>query len=113
MTMRIQDALTNCCEGIKEFVSAGAAWFGKSVTAAAEFTVQGAHKVAEFSKPHLEHAKTFAQENKESIIIAAVGFAVGALLTAIIANFFCGGQTPPATSTTSGTTSSSTTSATV
>lgn len=109
MSMRIQDALSNCCEGIKEFAFAAANWFGKTVSATGAFIAEIAAKVAEFIKPHFEHLKTFAQENKQSIIIAAIAFAIGAVLTAVITNVFCRGTgTPPPASSTTGTTSAAT-----
>ncbi len=65
--MRIQDALSNCCEGIKEFASAAANWIGKTVSATGAFIAEIAAKVAEFVKPHFEHLKTFAQEHKDML----------------------------------------------
>lgn len=100
MSMRIQDALSNCCGGIKNFVSAPACWIGKTVTATGAYIAEVATKVAEFVKPHFENLKTFAQENRQSIIIATVAFTVGAIATAVITNVFCRGTdtTPPETS---------------
>ena len=88
MSMRIQDALSNCCEGVKNFASSAASWIGKTVTAAGSFLIEGAQKIAEFVKPHFEHLKTFAQENKQSLIIAGVAFTIGAIVTAVITNVF-------------------------
>jgi hypothetical protein len=104
MSMRIQEAFSNCCEGIKDLASATACWIGKTVTATGAFIAEVAHKVAEFVKPHFENIKTFAQENKQSIIIAAVAFTFGAIATAIITNVFCRGTN----ATSSGASSSST-----
>ena len=98
--MRIQDAFSNCCEGIKDFASSAVAWIGKTVTAAGVFISESAKKVAEFVKPHFENLKTFVQENKQSIIIATVAFAVGAILTAIITQVFCKGTSNPVTTST-------------
>ena len=106
MSMRIQDALSNCCEGIKEFAASAAAWIGRTVSAAGAFISETAAKVAEFVKPHFERLKTFAQENKQSIMIAAIGFAIGAVVTAIVNNVFCRSASP--VSSTAGTTSSAT-----
>ncbi len=89
MSMRIQDALSNCCEGIKEFASSAANWIGKTASAIGSYLAEMAAKVAQFVKPHFEQLKTFAQENKQSIIIASIGFAIGAVLTTIINNVFC------------------------
>ncbi len=102
MSMRIQDALSNCCDGIKDFASAAASWIGRTVTAAGAFAIEGAQKVAEFIKPHFENLKTFAQENKQSLFVATVACTFGAIATAIITNVFCRGTdtTPPATSAT-------------
>ncbi len=91
MSMRIQDALSNCCEGFKDFASSAVSWIGKTVTATGSFIVEGASKVAEFVKPHFEHIKTFAQENRQSILIAAIGFTVGAIASAVVTNVFCRG----------------------
>jgi hypothetical protein len=91
MSMRIQDALSNCCEGAKTFASEAAAWFGKTVTAIGAFIADSAQKVSDFVKPHFENLKTFVQQNKESIIIASIAFAVGAIATAIVTQVFCRG----------------------
>lgn len=100
MSMRIQDTCSNCCEGIKDFASNTASWLSKTVSNIGAFIVEGAEKVAECVKPHFENLKTFCQENKESILIAAVAFVLGAVAYAIINNVFCRGtNTPPATST--------------
>ncbi len=87
--MRIQDALSNCCEGMKDFASSAATWIGKTVSAVGSFIAETAGKVAEFVKPHFQNLRTFAQENKQPIIIAAIAFAVGAILTTIVNNVFC------------------------
>lgn len=100
MSMRIQEALSNCCEGIKDFASSAATWIGKTVSAAGSFLSETASKVAKFVKPHFENLKKFAQENKQSLIIAGVAFAIGAVLTAIISNVFCKGTNTTPTTTT-------------
>ncbi len=105
--MRIQDAFTNCCDGIKGFASEAGSWIAKTVSTAAEFLGESARKVGEFVKPHFENLKTFAQENKQSIVIAAIAFAIGAIGTAILTQVFCRGTVTGAT------TSSSATAATV
>ena len=103
MSMRIQDALSNCCEGVKDFAFATADWIGKTVTTAAAFIAEGVEKVAEFVKPYFENLKTFAQENRDSILIAAIAFTIGVIGTAITTQFFCNGTNtpPPGTSTSS------------
>lgn len=95
--LRIQDALSNCCEGVKDFAFATADWFGKTVSATGNFIAEGAGKVAEFVKPHFENLKTFAQENKESIFVAAIALVIGAIGTAIMSQVFYRGTdtTPP------------------
>ena len=98
MSMRIQDALSNCCEGIKDFATSAAAWIGRTVSAVGSFIGETASKVAEFVKPHFERLKTFAQENRQPIIIAAVAFAVGAIVTAVVNNVLCRSQAASATS---------------
>lgn len=99
MSMRIQDAFSNCCEGIKDFTSTAATWIGKTVTATGSFVIEGASKVAEYVKPHFEHIKNFAQENKQSIVIAAIAFTVGAVATSVVNHIFSRGTnpTPPET----------------
>ncbi|GEM_PF-6520936 len=94
--MRIQDALSNCCEGIKEFASATATWIGKTVSTIGSYLADMAAKVMQFVRPHFEQLRTFVQENQQSIFIASVAFAVGAVLTAIINHVFC--SNTPATS---------------
>ena len=96
MSMRVQDALSNCCEGIRDFVSTAASWIGKTVSAIGSYLAEMAAKVAQFVKPYFEQLRTFAQENRQSIIIASIAFAIGAVLTTIINNVFCS-STPPAT----------------
>lgn len=98
MSMRIQDALSNCCEGIKEFAASAASWIGRTVSAAGTFISETATKVAEFVKPHFERLKTFAQENRQSIMIAAIAFAVGAVVTAVVNHVLCRGDTPSVSS---------------
>lgn len=102
MSMRIQDALSNCCEGVKDFAFATADWIGKTVTATAAFIAEGVEKVAELVKPYFENLKTFAQENRDSILIAGIAFIVGAIGTAITTQLFCNGtNTSPNTGTSS------------
>lgn len=102
MVTRIQDACSNICEGAREFASAAGEWISKTVTTTSAYIGDIAHKVAEFARPYFENLKTFAQENKQSLLIAGVAFAVGSLLSAIIANVFCRGTntTSPAGTTT-------------
>src|SRR5690349_6838521 len=95
--MRIQDALSNCCEGIKEFASTAATWISKTVSNIGSYLADMAAKVAQFVKPHFEQLRTFVQENQQSILIASIAFAVGAVLTVIINNVFC--SNTPASST--------------
>ena len=97
MSMRIQDALSNCCEGIKDFASSAASWIGKTVSAIGSYLAEMAAKVAQFVKPHFEHLKTFAQEHKQLLIVGSIGIAIGAVLTMIINNVFCS-STPASTS---------------
>lgn len=89
MSMRIQDALTNCCGGIKDFASSAVTWIGKTVSAIGSFLADMAAKVAQFVRPYFEQLKNFAQNNQQPIIIASIAFAIGAVLTAIINSVFC------------------------
>ncbi len=87
--MKIQEAFSNCCQGIKEFTVAAATWMGKTVTALGSFLAGIARKVAEFARPYFEQLRTFARENKQPIIVATIAFAVGAVVTAVINQLFC------------------------
>lgn len=102
MSMRIQEALSNCCTGVRDFASSAASKIGGAIKSASTVAADTMKKVATTVRPHFENLKTWAQENRQSIIIAAVSFAVGAIGTAIIYNVFCRGTAPaetiPATS---------------
>jgi hypothetical protein len=98
--MRIQDALSNCCDGAKSFASGAVEWMSKAVTATGAFIGDSARKVADFAKPHFENLKTFAQQNRESLVIGTIGVAIGAVVTAIIAQVFCRGTGTPVTGST-------------
>ena len=89
--MRIQDALSNCCEGIKDFASVTANKVGKITTAIGNCIGETARKAADFAKPQFENFKTFAQENRQPIIISAVAFAVGVATAIIMSKVFCRG----------------------
>lgn len=91
MSMRVQDALANCCDGVKEFASNAAAWIGRTVSTIGSTIGDLVSKVAQFVKPHFENFKTFAQENKESLLIAGVAFVVGAVISAVTYHVFCKG----------------------
>ncbi len=96
MSMKIQDALSSCCKGIKEFASSAATWIGKSVTATGSFLSQTATKVAELAKPHFDHLKNLARENRQSLIIVGITSAVSVIATLIMTNLFSK-ATDPAT----------------
>lgn len=102
MTMRIQDALSNCCEGIKEFASSAASWIGKSVSTVGNYITSTIAKVMEIAKPYFEQIKTFARENQQSLLVAAVAFAIGAA-TVALANAFCRATDTDQTTTTTAT----------
>lgn len=86
MSMRIQEALSTGCNGIKSFASSTAAWIGKTVSAAGAFIADLIAKVAEFVKPHFENLKTFVREHKQALIIATVAGAIGTVLGLVFAN---------------------------
>lgn len=91
MSMRIQEALSKCCEGlngIKDFASSAASRIGKNVSTAGSFLSDGAAKVAEFVKPHFESLKSFAQNNQQSILVAGLVLVAGAIATAIMTQVF-------------------------
>lgn len=94
MSMRVQGALANCCDGIKSAFSTVASTVGKAITATGNFIAESARKVAEFVKPHFENLKTFAQENKESILIAAIAAAAGMLFALFCSKVCCGDDAP-------------------
>jgi hypothetical protein len=101
MSMTIQDTFSNCCEGFKGFVSNTTSWIGKTVTTIGTLMSESAQKVAEFAKPHFGNFKTFVQENRGSILLASIGFIVGAIATAIFDNVFYRGANTGASSTAS------------
>lgn len=108
MSVRIQDGVTNCCAGITEAASQAVQWIGNAASTAGSYVVSTVQKVADFAKPHFNNLKAWAQQNKESLLIAGIAFAVGAILTAITYSLFCQGTTPPTSSGTSALTSSAT-----
>jgi hypothetical protein len=89
MTGQIQETISNGCQGFTAFCSSAAQWFGRMVTEAGVFISDTASKVAEAAKPYFEHVKTFAQKNGDSIIVGAIAFTLGSIITAAITNFFC------------------------
>jgi hypothetical protein len=89
MSMKIQTACSNGCEGVKDFALAAGAWIGKTVTTARAFITEGAKKAATFAKPYFEQLKVFAENNKQPIIIAVAGFALGVVAHVVINNIFC------------------------
>ncbi len=94
MTMRIQDTLSNCCEGIKEFASAAFTWIGRTVSAIGASLYDMAMKVGQFVRPYFEQLRNFVQNNQQMVIIGVIGAAVGGLLVTIINSVFCR-QTQP------------------
>jgi hypothetical protein len=89
MSMRIQDACSNCCDGIREFASQAAAWISQAASNTGNFITETTAKVAEFIKPQFENLRALAKENKQGIIIASVAFGIGAALAAAISTVFC------------------------
>lgn len=112
MSMRIQEVLSNCCDGIKDFASSAASWIGKTVTATGSFLIEGTAKVAQLVKPHFDKFRTFAQENRQALIVAAVAFAVGAIISTVVNDVFCRNTDPttppPGTGVTAGATGAGT-----
>ena len=86
--MKIQEALSNCCEGVRDFASAAATWIGKTVSNIGSFLSDSVAKIAEFVKPYFEKMKVFAQQNKQPIIIAAIAFTAGSIITAVVSSLY-------------------------
>ena len=87
--MRIQDTFHNCCGGIKNFAYAAGASISKAFSNITTCVKDGAAKAAAYVKPHFEHLKTYARENKQQLVIGTVAFILGTIVTAIISRLFC------------------------
>ena len=96
MSMRIQEALSNFCSSISGFASSAASQIAKFATTIGSAAVETTKKVADFVRPQFENIRTWAQENRQSILVAAVAFTVGAIGTAIAYNVFARGADVPA-----------------
>jgi hypothetical protein len=92
--MRIQDACSNCCTGIKEFASIAVSKIGRTITAVGHCIGESARKAAEVAKPHFESLKVFAQEHRRDIVITTVAVIIGAIGAAIINKIFCRATDP-------------------
>jgi hypothetical protein len=93
--MKVQDALSSCCDGIKDFAASACAWIGRTVSQIGSFLAEIAAKIAQFVKPHFERLKTFVMENKESVMLAGAACAVGAAIVAVVNHFCCSATTTP------------------
>ncbi len=103
--MRIQEALSKCCEGlngIKDFASSAASKIGKNVSTAGSFLSDGIAKVAAFVRPHFENLKSFAQNNQQSLLVAGVAVVIGAIATAVMTHIFQRGTGASESASTSG-----------
>lgn len=103
--MRIQEMMTQCCDGVSKFASgavntlaAAAQWFGKTVTVVGKNVAEYAQKAMEYAKPFFENVKNFVSENRNSILIAGISAIVGAIGFAVLNNVFSR-STAPATTT--------------
>lgn len=91
MSMRIQEFLSNCCEGTKYYASEAASWIGKTVSPIGDMAAESTHKVMEFVKQNWESVKSWAQDNRQSLILAAIACAIGAIGTIIVYSVFARG----------------------
>lgn len=102
MSMRIQEALSNCCQGIGAFLSRAGESIGTTVSTVTAYTADYAQKAAEYVQPHFENLKTFVSENRGPILLVTAAAAIGAIAYAVINSIFCRGTnttrqvTPPA-----------------
>jgi hypothetical protein len=97
MSSTIQNALTSVCDGIKNFVQSVGAWGSRAVTNGTAFVVETTTKVSEFIKPQFEAVRTFAQENKTTLLWSTLALTVGVVVGAIVNNqLFARGTNTPA-----------------
>jgi ABC-type transporter Mla subunit MlaD len=97
MSMRIQDALSNCCEAIREFAASAAVCIARTGSTICTTVAETMSKVAEFARPYFESLRTLAQEHHVPILIATIAFGVGAAVSAFITTVFCNNR-PASTS---------------
>jgi hypothetical protein len=87
--MRIQDALSNCCEAIREFTASSMVWIGQTGSALYATAAETMSKVTEFVRPHFHNLSTLAYEHRVPILIATVAFALGAAISAFVTTVLC------------------------
>lgn len=95
-------AFQDVVDGAQNLVYSAAAGLGtlaagaaKAAQVAGVFLLDCASKIAEFVKPYFVQLKNFAHENRQSLIIAGVAFAVGAVATMVANHVFCRGAIDP------------------
>ncbi len=92
-SMRIQEALSNCCQTASQTAATVATWAGHQVSVVAQFLGEAWEKVSAFvasaweklvafAGPQLEKARNFAVKNQASIIIGLIGAVIGGALVA-------------------------------
>lgn len=106
-SMRIQEAFTNCCEGMKDFASQAASGVANALTTVGSAAAETLQKVAKLAQPHFDKLMKFGQENKQSILIAAIACAFGAIATVVFSRVCSREQTPPVTTALSSATTTS------
>ncbi|MGC1878179.1 MAG: hypothetical protein WA347_01325 [Rhabdochlamydiaceae bacterium] len=91
MSMNVQNSSSGYYAGVRNFASATASKMSRAMNAVGNCIAETTRKAADFAKPHFQNLKTFAQENRQSIIISAVAFAVGVATAIIMSKVFCRG----------------------
>jgi hypothetical protein len=91
MSMNVQNSSSGYYAGVRNFASTTANKMSRAMNAVGNCIADTARKAADFAKPHFQNLKTFAQENRQPIIISAVAFAVGVVTAIIMSKVFCRG----------------------
>lgn len=94
--MKIQEALSNCCQSVQSWGSKAVTWFGKSVSNITTTFGEYARKGAELAKPYFQNAQNFLSQNKPYVWVATVAFGVGAVFLFLINKVCCNTTTKPA-----------------
>ncbi len=108
MCTQVQDAMSNCFQGVQTFAVNAGEWISSTVIWLRDAIVDYAQKVAEWIKPHWENFTTFASSQFENLknfcmgspreaTILGVGAGILGAAAAAIGTYFCcaRAQTPP------------------
>ncbi len=84
--MRIQEALSNCCQSFGTALTSVGQWLGRTVTAIGSGLYSFGAKVVAVVTPYFASLATFIKNNQTSVIIATVGVAIGAVICAAVSS---------------------------